>query len=312
MELKKINVNRFIYKMDPSPVEENPVYMSVQVGSNRNRQDQNNRSTNSEKEAREIITGTVIMNCIIITSALPSRVEIAGNDITFYDDTTGDNGTFTGDTSRLIFTRADRSEGTFIMEKRVSINDTLDSVLSWYVTAPVLGHHNWMFIGRDGDDDNTENKNLSVLRIAVNGKSTDVVVDGKPYGSFSIEYDEESVSQGIVFFGGSSRNLIGSGLTGFTSFILCGDGGWSGIGYKVGALNNLVLYVDSATGKINVDAPIIVNEANGGRMSVGKVTDAGPMTNTNGSQGDIVFNISNSKFYGCTLSGTPATWVAFH
>lgn len=328
MELRGINVNRFIYKAEPSAVSENPVYMSTQIGSSRDREDANNKSTSSEKQAREIITGTVIINCIIITSALPNRVEIANNDIIFYDDTVGSNGAYTGDTSRLVFSRADRSEGTFIMEKRVSVNDTLDSVLSWYVTAPVTGHHNWMFIGRDGVD-SAENKNLSVLRIAVNGESTDVVEVGKPYGSFGIEYCEGSVTQNLVIFGGSSRNFIGSGLTGNSSFISSSDGGIVGLAYytAMSGNQNFILYLLNETA-VMLGADFLPDADNtydigspsakikdlhvGGRLNVGKVTDAGPMTATDGTVGDIVFNTSNSKFYGCTVSGTPATWVAFH
>ena len=49
-----------------------------------------------------------------------------------------------------------------------------------------------------------------------------------------------------------------------------------------------------------------------GSMIVKSVTDAGPMTATNGTVGEIVFNTSNSKFYGCSVTGTPATWVAFN
>jgi len=49
-----------------------------------------------------------------------------------------------------------------------------------------------------------------------------------------------------------------------------------------------------------------------GRMIVRSVTDAGPMTNTNGTQSEIVFNTSDSKFYGCTITGTPATWAALN
>lgn len=45
---------------------------------------------------------------------------------------------------------------------------------------------------------------------------------------------------------------------------------------------------------------------------VRQVTDAGPMTATNGTEGEIVYNLSNDKFYGCTATGTPATWAAFH
>jgi hypothetical protein len=49
-----------------------------------------------------------------------------------------------------------------------------------------------------------------------------------------------------------------------------------------------------------------------GRMIVRSVTDAGPMTATAGTQKEIVFNTSDSKFYGCTVTGSPATWAAFH
>ena len=43
------------------------------------------------------------------------------------------------------------------------------------------------------------------------------------------------------------------------------------------------------------------------------VTDAGPMTATGGTQREIVFNTSNSTFYGCTVThSSAATWVALH
>lgn len=42
------------------------------------------------------------------------------------------------------------------------------------------------------------------------------------------------------------------------------------------------------------------------------VTDAGPMTATNGTQGEVVFNTSNSKAYVCTVTGSPATWAALN
>jgi len=43
-----------------------------------------------------------------------------------------------------------------------------------------------------------------------------------------------------------------------------------------------------------------------------QVNDAGPMTGTNGTEGEIVYNTADNKFYGCTTTGTPATWAAFH
>jgi len=48
-----------------------------------------------------------------------------------------------------------------------------------------------------------------------------------------------------------------------------------------------------------------------GRLLVRQVTDAGPMTATAGTEGEIVYNLSNDKFYVCTATGTPATWATF-
>jgi len=47
-----------------------------------------------------------------------------------------------------------------------------------------------------------------------------------------------------------------------------------------------------------------------GRLLLRQTADAGPMTNTAGSLGEVVYNSSNSKFYGCTVAGSPATWAA--
>lgn len=49
-----------------------------------------------------------------------------------------------------------------------------------------------------------------------------------------------------------------------------------------------------------------------GSMIVKSVTDAGPMTATAGTVAEIVFNTSDSKFYGCTVTGSPATWAALN
>lgn len=50
----------------------------------------------------------------------------------------------------------------------------------------------------------------------------------------------------------------------------------------------------------------------GGAFFPRQVTDAGPMTATDGTEGEIVYNLSDNKFYGCTATGTPATWAAFN
>ncbi|MHA1353744.1 MAG: hypothetical protein ACTSR1_01030 [Candidatus Heimdallarchaeota archaeon] len=48
-----------------------------------------------------------------------------------------------------------------------------------------------------------------------------------------------------------------------------------------------------------------------GRFKPRQVSDAG-MNNTDGTEGEIVYNIVDNKFYGCTSGGSPATWAAFH
>lgn len=50
-----------------------------------------------------------------------------------------------------------------------------------------------------------------------------------------------------------------------------------------------------------------------GRCILRSVTDAGPMTATGGTQREIVYNTSDSKFYGCTVThASAATWVALN
>jgi hypothetical protein len=40
--------------------------------------------------------------------------------------------------------------------------------------------------------------------------------------------------------------------------------------------------------------------------------DDDAMDATNGTEGEMVFNLDDNTFYGCTVTGTPATWAAFH
>jgi hypothetical protein len=36
------------------------------------------------------------------------------------------------------------------------------------------------------------------------------------------------------------------------------------------------------------------------------------MNSTSGTKGEMVFNLYDNKFYGCTATGSPATWATFH
>lgn len=75
----------------------------------------------------------------------------------------------------------------------------------------------------------------------------------------------------------------------------------------LGVTGDLAVNGGATMGDASTDAIIHT-----GRMIVRFVTDVGPMTATAGTVAEIVFNTSDSKFYGCTVSGSPATWSALN
>jgi hypothetical protein len=46
-------------------------------------------------------------------------------------------------------------------------------------------------------------------------------------------------------------------------------------------------------------------------LQIRQVNDNG-MAATEGKKPEIVFNIDDDTYYGCTTSGSPATWAALH
>lgn len=90
--------------------------------------------------------------------------------------------------------------------------------------------------------------------------------------------------------------------------------------FNTGGTDTLNIYSDTATAAIMTFAPtnIAVGAASTNtftmtsRLLVRSVTDAGPMTATAGTQREIVFNTSDSKFYGCVTTGSPASWSALN
>jgi hypothetical protein len=75
---------------------------------------------------------------------------------------------------------------------------------------------------------------------------------------------------------------------------------------SVGTLSTIGLSVTGNTqfGDASTDTVTCV-----GRLIVRTVTDAGPMTATAGTLAEVVYNTSDSGFYGCTVAGSTATWV---
>jgi hypothetical protein len=220
------------------------------------------------EESRGVLTGTVITSCFIQTTALPSRVEMEGNNVTFYDDTETRNGIVTGDTSRLVFTHDLNSDEGFIVEKRASIYDTYDNVISWYATDAKKGRHNYMFLGRNGNASDSQ-RHVSAVIFNVDQDTSlpspspgDSASESFINGVFQVEFSQDTeYAQGNTLISlGASKTLF-PGRNGFSGFIAAGDGGLAGLGYRVlsggNYVTDVVFYVDSATGSITTERDIL-------------------------------------------------------
>lgn len=162
-QLKDLQFNRFLGKADQDHGTQSATSMSYMVF---NKQGRNFFQSDNydEKDARQIITGTVITNCFIQTSALPNRVELSGNDASFYDDSTGGAGSIQGDSASIKFIRADKNPGTFIIQKRHGINNDLENVFEMYYSESAGGGQlNYMFLGRIGDSTIGNHTDIVVL-----------------------------------------------------------------------------------------------------------------------------------------------------
>ncbi len=240
MDLPNLKLNRLLGKQnDQNDQTKSPAYTGAnpvpKSGNDDNKKIGKPDRNNEDGGAPNIITGTVITSCIIQTSALPSRAELAGNDLTFYDDTYEKDGQVLGDTSRIVFTHdLDSNEG-FIIEKRASIYNTYDNVLSIYANPAKEGAYNYMFIGRNGDA-NDPKRNVDTIHMAINRNSAQTIDPNNSLnGTFVIEYSSDGVLSSAgsspLFLGNSEQLFPSAGFTGFSSFINAAEGGVVGIGY---------------------------------------------------------------------------------
>ncbi len=249
MELELLKLNRLVGK-DPrqSSQTESSIFASSnptpKTGGQEGAGGSPDRGNEKDDGSKNILTGTVITACLIQTSAFPYRVEIAGNDIKFFDDTFLKDGVIKGDTARLIFTHDLNSDEGFIMEKRASLLDTYDNVLSWYATPAKTGRHNYMFIGRNGDASNAQ-RNLNSLHLAIDFDSITPLLNNNLNGVFELEYSTNGVlahpNSKLMLMGASSEIFFGSGFTGFSSIMAASAGGITGLAYSDAGGSNFVV-----------------------------------------------------------------------
>lgn len=242
MDTSRLELDRFLRK-DPNQTDEtkDAVYAALNPAPKRGddalRKVGRPKGSEEDDGAPNVLTGTVIVSCFIQTSALPSRIEMEGNDLTFFDDTFTQGGVVIGDTSRLIFTHGSGKSGEvveqgFIMEKRASVYNTYDNVLSWYAVAPKPGAHNYMFIGRDARL-GAFTPYVHSMHFAVNTDTNFTPPADNPLlnGIFEVEYYEDGVNVGRTLIMGRT-GAISTGGVGYSALLIGGDGGVSALGYQ--------------------------------------------------------------------------------
>jgi hypothetical protein len=242
MDTARLEIDRFLRK-DPNQTDQTKGAAYAALNPAPKRGDDALRKIGRPKGSEEddgapnILTGTVIVSCFIQTSALPSRIEMEGNDLTFFDDTFAQGGRVIGDTSRLIFTHGSGKSGEvveqgFILEKRASVYNTYDNVLSWYAVPAKPGAHNYMFIGRDARQENYS-PYVHSIHFAINNDTNFTTPTDNPLlnGIFEVEYFEDAVAVGRTLIMGRT-GAISPDATGYSSIIIGGDGGVSALGYQ--------------------------------------------------------------------------------
>lgn len=238
MEFQNLNQDRFLRK-DPNQTDETKGSVYAVLNPAPKRGDDSLRKIGRPKGSEEddgapnVLTGTVITSCFIQTSALPSRIELQGNDLTFFDDTYNDGGEVIGDTSRLIFTHASGKEGNiitegFIMEKRASIHDTYDNIFSFYALPPKQGKMNQMFFGFEGSGTNFETNSIQFTVNHQNNPVTQDIANGKFSIGGAIDGDKASIGINLGVFYNSILGVPGEGYSVFltgtgTGFIIFGS-----------------------------------------------------------------------------------------
>lgn len=314
MDTSRLQLDRFLRK-DPNQFDQtkDAAYAAANPAPKRGddalRKIGRPKGSEEDDGAPNILTGTVIVSCFIQTSALPSRIELEGNDLTFFDDTYEQGGKVIGDTSRLIFTHASGKSGDvieqgFIMEKRASVFNTYDNVLSWYGLPPKPGAHNYIFIGRNAyNDDQSRYVTTMVLAVDADVLGAPISNDSQN-GIFKVEYSENNTYIGDLILGGRTESLFaGAGLDGRSIFIIAGDGGVGGVGYQLNGVVQFPIQVYELGGQVVVAIAGLEITAQSGTY-LGYYTDSTSLTTAHptASAGDWAFVAATGTVWLWTTS----------
>jgi len=255
MQLDQLGMNRWGYK-EVKNGENNSSPSVLDMSNNSEYQKFRQKNNQDPFSSDNVVTGTVIRSCFIITSDFPAHAEISGNDIIFFDDSKGGDGNVTGDTVTLIFRRADQKPGDFIIQKRHGKDDDLDNVMEMFYKAGSFAKQNYLFIGRQGND---QNYNTNYIEINANFNSQSPSVDSN--GKFIVVVDKDGVpytKSFIVMY----ETTLAAGLSGVRVNI-GGEGDGGGVQQS---------YHDSAG---NLKSYIVLDKDGLQYSQAGRVTSAG-------------------------------------
>lgn len=244
MQWSDLNLNRFGFKSEPDPVNPGVTEMSTD-SNNATPENQKIGNKSGEKEANQIVTGTIIVDCPYKSSSLPARVEISGNDINIYEDTTGGGGTIAGNTATLSFYRTDDNTKYFRFQKRAGKDNDLDNVLELFASPPAANAYNYIFIGNDGI---FSNPGVNTVSIFGNIKTAEAASVGN--GKIQIGLSKNGGNNNPNIILSDARATYGNNSVDGVTAILSGDrDGLSGIGWRI---NPLQVDVGIYIGKYNL------------------------------------------------------------
>lgn len=164
------------------------------------------------------------------------------------------------------------------------------------------------------------------------GETTALCVEGLGSGTMTINLNSACRLTSANTGGGGSTTIYGIHATGAGTIVNVRGSYIQAVSYEliqassatmnvffVNLRNGLISGTITYLGQLRTNNAYIAGDTSHvgnltmtGRLIHRQVNDSGPMTATNGTAGEIVFNIADSKFYGCTVTGTPATWAALH
>ena len=156
----------------------------------------------------------------------------------------------------------------------------------------------------------TINSDQSVVTAADLRSGDDVIVGDDVQGNTGVNLDLVPASgYGIRLYEDGGTATLSVDTSGH--FVPLLDGSYN-LGANSFRFNNAYVVALNTQGNSTLGDASTDTTTNTGRMIFRAVTDAGPMTATAGTAGEIVRNTSDNKFYGCTVTGSPATWAALN